>query len=171
MTTYIHHDTASARALVPRLAELYGLVYSEPPYEEGPEQVERFRLTFADEIDRAGFTLVAAEDGDRLVGAAYGWTMPANSWWSRADRQPPKVVYEHDKFAVMEWIVDSGWRRRGVGAELLRRLLKGRPERYATLASDPRSAARQIYAKTGWRQVSESTLSWGPSMDILVLEM
>ncbi|MEU8082188.1 hypothetical protein AB0B57_00930 [Micromonospora sp. NPDC049101] len=53
----------------------------------------------------------------------------------------------------------------------MRRLLADRPERYATLASDPRSRAREIYAHNGWRQVGASVLPWGPPMDPLVRDL
>lgn len=156
---------------MPALVDLYAVVYAEPPYEEGPEQVERFRASLPDETARAGFTLITAEDDGPLVGAAYGWTMPAGSWWSRADQQPPAVVHDADKLAVMEWIVHPDRRAEGIGAELIHRLLEDRPEQYATLASDPRSAARRMYERAGWRQVARSKLSWGPAMDLLVLDL
>ena len=102
-----------------------------------------------------------------LVGAAYGWTMPAGVWWSRADNDPPPEIEAADKFAVMEWIVHPDRRGEGIGAELMRRLLADRPEPWATLASDPRSAARAIYGRNGWAQVATSRLPWGPPMDLL----
>ncbi|MFC3500044.1 GNAT family N-acetyltransferase [Micromonospora krabiensis] len=171
MPTYTVHDGGSAGPLIDALAELYAIVYAEPPYCEGPEQVARFREGLPDEATRPGFTLAAAHDRDRLVGAAYGWTMPAGTWWSRADGEPPADVREAAKLAVMEWIVHPARRSEGIGAELMRRLLADRPERYATLASDPRSHARQVYARNGWRQVGTSALPWGPPMDLLVLDL
>jgi GNAT superfamily N-acetyltransferase len=96
--------------------------------------------------------------------------MPAGRWWSRADQQPPADIRDVDKLAVMEWIVHPDRRGEGIGAELIRRLLEDRQERYATLASDPRSAARGMYERAGWRQVARTQLSWGPAMDLLVLE-
>jgi len=97
--------------------------------------------------------------------------MGAGAWWARADQEPPASIRDVDKFAVMEWIVHPDGRGRGIGAELVRRLLDGRPEGYATLASDPRSPARKIYERAGWRQVARSILSWGPAMDILILDI
>jgi GNAT superfamily N-acetyltransferase len=154
-----------------KLVELYAVVYAEPPYEEGPEQVAGFRAKLPEEAARPGFAAATAVDGVDLLGAAYGWTMPAGVWWSRADEPGPAEVVNVDKFAVMEWIVHPRQRRRGVGAALMRSLLAGRPERWATLASDPRSTARGIYERTGWRQVGTSTLPWGPPMDVLVLPL
>lgn len=158
-------------ALLNDLADLYAVVYAEPPYEEGPEQVERFREHVAGDTGRDGFRLVVATDDAVVVGAAYGWTMAAGVWWSRADTDPPAELTDAPKFAVMEWIVHPNHRRRGIGADLMRALLEQRPEPVATLASDPRSTARTIYGRTGWQQVGTSTLPWGPPMDILVLPL
>jgi GNAT superfamily N-acetyltransferase len=171
MLAYTTCRADSATRIFPALGDLYSLVYAEPPYGEGPEQVDRFRRGLPDEAARAGFTLIAAEDDGTLVGAAYGWTMPAGTWWSRADADPPVEVRQADKIAVMEWIVHPHRRGEGIGAELIRRLLSRRSERFATLASDPRSHARAVYARNGWQQVGRSTLPWGPSMDLLVLDL
>lgn len=164
-------DGEQARLLVPHLVGLYALVYAEPPYEEGPEQVKRFAETLPDELDRDGFALTAATIGDRLAGAAYGWTMDAGRWWSHASAEPPADLKESPKFAIMEWMVHPQHRGHGIGRALMQHLLGGRPEPWATLASDPRSAARGMYTRAGWRQVGESTLSWGPAMDLLALPL
>ncbi|MDG4810456.1 GNAT family N-acetyltransferase [Micromonospora sp. WMMD1120] len=162
------HDAAS---FFDPLVDLYARVYVEPPYEEHSDQFSRFRDRLPDEADRPGFTLVTATVDSTLAGAAYGWTMPAGDWWSRADGDPPIEIRAAVKLAVMEWIVHPHRRGAGVGAGLMRRLLADRSERYATLASDPRSSARQVYARNGWRQVGTSVLPWGPPMDLLVLDL
>ena len=169
--TYAALTGAAVLPWVDALAGLYAVVYTEPPYEEGPEQVARFRNGLAEEARRPGFTAVLATVGNELVGAAYGWTMPAGTWWSRADNPAPEDIKAVDKLAVMEWIVHPEHRGRGVGAELMQRLLADRPEPWATLASDPRSAARDMYGRAGWQQVGTSTLPWGPPMDLLVLPL
>ncbi|MGC4866393.1 GNAT family N-acetyltransferase [Micromonospora sp. DT53] len=164
------HGQDAARFFGP-LVDLYECVYAEPPYEEGPDQVARFGDRLPEEADRPGFVLVTVTVDSSLVGAAYGWTMSAGDWWSRADADPPAEIRAAAKLAVMEWIVHPQRRSEGVGAELMRRLLADRPERYATLASDPRSRARKVYARNGWRQVGASVLPWGPPMDLLVLDL
>lgn len=70
--TYSVHTAESATAVFPALVRLYAVVYAEPPYAEGPEQVAGFANGLPDETRRDGFTLVVAEDGEVLVGAAYG---------------------------------------------------------------------------------------------------
>ncbi|AVT40175.1 GNAT family N-acetyltransferase [Plantactinospora sp. BB1] len=171
MVAYRRLDGPSATPLFPSLVELYSAVYAEPPYEEGPDEVAGFAARLPEESSRPGFTLVAAEDGPDLIGAAYGWTMSPGVWWSRADTAPAPEILSAAKLAVMEWIVHPDHRRRGIGAELMRRLLVGRPEAWATLASDPRSLARRLYEQAGWRKVGTSHLPWGPAMDLLVLPL
>ncbi|MEH1031618.1 GNAT family N-acetyltransferase [Micromonospora profundi] len=171
MLSYTAHTGPAASPLFGPLESLYALVYAEPPYNEGPEQVARFREGLPGEAARPGFTLIAADEGGHLIGAAYGWTMPAGTWWSRAEQEPSREVLDADKFAVMEWIVHPERRGEGVGSELMRRLLASRLEHWATLASDPRSPARAMYEQAGWRQVATSVLPWGPPMDLLVLPL
>ena len=156
---------------VGRIVDLYATVYAEPPYEEGPEQVAEFAAKLPEEATRPGFTAAVSLDGDATVGTAYGWTMPAGVWWSRSDQPGPADLVDVDKFAVMEWIVHPSGRGAGVGGRLLHALLADRTEPWAVLASDPRSAARGIYERAGWRQIGTSTLPWGPTMDLLALRL
>jgi GNAT superfamily N-acetyltransferase len=169
--TYTIRVGASAMPLFPALVDLYAVVYAEPPYGEGPEQVAGFADGLAGEAARPGFTLVAAEDDGLLVGAAYGWTMGAGRWWSRADAVPSADLLGVDKLAVMEWMVHPRRRGVGVGVELMRRLLADRPEPTATLAANPLAPARQMYARAGWRQVSGSRMPDGTPMDLLVIDL
>ena len=103
MITYIRHDESSITSVTTPLVDLYATVYAKPPYQEGPEQVDRVRSSLPEDARRPGFTLIIAADEGKIVGAAYGWTMPAGNWWSRADRPPPPEVFESDKLAVMEF--------------------------------------------------------------------
>ena len=164
-------DGEGVRRWFDALTDLYAVVYAEPPYQEGPEQVARFADGLPGEARRTGFTAVTATVGDEFVGAVYGWTMPAGTWWSRTDGPPPEDVKAVDKLAVVEWMVRPDHRGLGLGAGLMQRLLDGRLEAWATLASDPRSAARAIYERAGWQQVGTSTLPWGPPMHLLVLPL
>ncbi|MFG3555144.1 GNAT family N-acetyltransferase [Micromonospora sp. NPDC047557] len=169
--TYTVHTAESAAAVFPALVRLYAVVYAEPPYTEGPEQVAGFAAALPGETRRPGFTLVAAEDAGVLVGAAYGWTMPAGRWWTRADVEPPDDLRAADKFAVMEWVVHPDRRGTGIGAELMRRLLDGRSEPWATLAANPAAPARAIYQRAGWQWVGGSAMPDGTPMHLLVLRL
>ena len=171
MVTFAQHDGIVPEEVGGPLVDLYAVVYAEPPYCEGPEQVHRFRTSLHEDANRSGFTLVTAIENETLIGATYGWSMPAGKWWSNADQPPRPDVLSAEKFAVMEWIVTPAKRGQGIGGALIRRLLDHRTEQYATLASDPRSDARAIYRKSGWRQVGVTKLSWGPEMDLLLLDL
>ena len=168
---YVHLSGAGALSLVSQLVDLYAIVYAEPPYEEGPEQVARFAKAIPQDLDAEGCALTGAVIGDRLVGAAYGLTMAAGRWWSNTEDEPPPDLRDTPKFAVMEWMVHPAERGTGVGSRLMQMLLSQRPEPYAVLASDPRSVARTMYDRAGWRQVGQSRLTWGPVMDLLVLPL
>jgi GNAT superfamily N-acetyltransferase len=161
----------SARPWFDRLVGLYALVYAEPPYGENPEDVAEFAEGLPEESTRPGFELVTATSGRLLVGAAYGWTMPGGAWWSNADGDPPPDVRSADKLAIMEWMVRPEHRGGGVGAELMRLLLSGRSEPWATLTSDPQSAARDVYERAGWRQVGRTDPERGPLMHVLALPL
>ncbi|WP_231924566.1 GNAT family N-acetyltransferase [Micromonospora chokoriensis] len=166
------HTAESATAVFPALVRLYAVVYAEPPYAEGPEQVAAFAGGLSAEKERPGFILVVAQDDDSaLVGAAYGWTMTAGRWWTRADTEPPEDLRSASKFAVMEWVVHPDRRGAGIGGELIHRLLDGRPESWATLASNPAAPARAIYQRAGWQQVGRSAMPDGTPMDLLVLPL
>ncbi|MEU7750662.1 hypothetical protein [Micromonospora sp. NPDC049171] len=78
LTYATSHGHDAARFFGP-LVDLYECVYAEPPYEEGPDQVSRFRDRLPGEAARPGFTLVTVTEGSSLVGAAYGWTMSAGT--------------------------------------------------------------------------------------------
>lgn len=169
--TYTVHDAESATAVFPALVRLYAVVYAEPPYAEGPDQVAAFAAALPGETSRPGFALVVADDVGELVGAAYGWTMTAGRWWTRADVEPPADLRAVDKFAIMEWVVRPDRRGEGIGGQLMRRLLDGRPEQWATLASNPAAPARAIYQRTGWRQVGGSAMPDGRPTHLLVLPL
>ncbi|MFI5925278.1 GNAT family N-acetyltransferase [Micromonospora sp. NPDC051543] len=169
--TYTMHDSESATAVLPALVGLYAVVYAEPPYVEGPDQVASFAAALPGETRRPGFALVVAYDAGELVGAAYGSTMAAGRWWTRAAAEPPADLRAVDKFAVMEWIVRPGRRGEGIGAQLMNRILDGRVERWATLASNPAAPARAIYQRAGWRQVGDSAMPDGTPTHLLVLPL
>lgn len=164
-------DTAAAGPLSTELEDLYAEVYAEPPYEEGPEHVAQFQRWFRDHLQQPGFQLARVVDGDRLVGAVYGHTMPAGEWMQPQADEPPAHLLGVPKLTIGEWMVRRPYRGQGVGRRLLTMLLDGRPEPYAILASNPAAPARQIYARMGWQQVGTIRPKLIPPMDVLVLPM
>jgi GNAT superfamily N-acetyltransferase len=159
--TFTKYDRDGARALTDQLAGLYRGVYAEPPYFEGPDEAAEFIRRLAGQSEQPGFSLVASWREHELVGYVFGFTLTARSTVSDtilisggpllpSDR-PAGVVY------VSELLVQSGWRRRGIGRALLSCFLTHRDESCATLLAHPDAApAQAVYASLGWRKVG-----WG----------
>lgn len=149
-------------------AELYAVVFAEPPYNEGPEMAEGFRRAFKREVKRDGFAFIAARDGDQLTGMAYGYTMPPGEWWRNAEPDPPAEIRDAPKLAVMEWAVHPAHRGHGIGRRLMDALLADRPEPWATLNVNPAAAARDIYLAAGWSSCGMTRNRVYPDMEILI---
>jgi GNAT superfamily N-acetyltransferase len=162
---------AEAVAHVGELRETYAAVFSLPPYSEGPEMAEKFVGWIHDESKLPGFNLIAAYHGDRLVGFAYGYTMPSGEWWHNADRPAPEQVKAAEKFAVMEWAVLPDQCGKGIGRRLLDALLAGRHEPYAALTVNPQAEARILYERWGWQHVASTRPGKMPGMDVMVRKL
>ena len=171
-TTYRHLDPTQARAAIGTLKPVYAATFSEPPYNEGPEMAEKFVSWVNDESTRDGFTMWVAYQAAEPVGFSYGYTMPAGEWFRRTDRPAPPEIKAAPKFAVMEWAVRPDRRRQGVGGQLMRHLLRDRPEPWAVLTVNPAAAAHDIYRQAGWRQIAATKPSrdW-PAMAVMVLNL
>ncbi|OLB80267.1 MAG: hypothetical protein AUI14_07305 [Actinobacteria bacterium 13_2_20CM_2_71_6] len=168
MTDYGHLNPAEAIARIAELREVYAAVFSLPPYNEGPEMPDKFVGWVNEESKHPGFDLVAAYDNGRLVGFAYGYTMPSGEWWHHADRPAPEAVKASAKFAVMEWAVLPDQRGKGVGRRLMDELLAGRQEPYAALTVNPQAEARTVYERWGWQYVASTRPGTMPGMDVMV---
>ena len=128
MIEYRTLDPAEANARIGELQDVYLIVFSDPPYSEGPEMVDKFAEWIAEESRCLGFQMTVALSGEKIVGFAYGYVYPAGKWWRGADRTISNDVKSADKFAVMEWAVLPGERGRGIGttaADLLSESIQG----------------------------------------------
>jgi GNAT superfamily N-acetyltransferase len=169
--TWTLADAESARPVTDEIRDLYATVYAEPPYNEGPEHVRQFGRWWKEHLDQVGFTLATARDGNRLVGAVYGHTMPPGKWMEPDADEPPAELREAKKLFVVEWMVLPGHRGRGVGRRLLAMLLADRSEPYAVLAANPAAPARRLYERMGWQQHGQIRPRRIPNMDVLVLRL
>jgi hypothetical protein len=160
------------------LTALFREVYAEPPYEWGAEHAELFSKRFAGQCQDAGFSLVEARDGGKLIAFGFGVTLaPTTPWWQNlVTPLPDDVTHEHvgRTFALVELLVRSPWRRLHVAETIHDRLLQDRHEERATLtvlrAAD---AAQAAYAKWGWRKVTQkrNPLPGSPVFDVMVREL
>ncbi|WP_169747924.1 GNAT family N-acetyltransferase [Pseudonocardia acaciae] len=155
-------------AVADELAALYARVFAEPPYREGPADVRVFVRNYTEDVAHPGFGVVVAHDDGTAVGFGYGTARRPGEWWPGCDAPPPPEIVECPSFAVYEWAVDKPYRGRGVGREIMVRLLADRPEPWATLAVHPHADAYRIYIRAGWRQVGMSYIADRPAMAVLI---
>jgi ribosomal protein S18 acetylase RimI-like enzyme len=171
MIEYRMLDPTEANRRIPELQEVYRVVFSSPPYSEGPEMVDKFAEWIAEESRNSGFQMNVALRGEKIVGFAYGYVQSAGDWWRGTDRPVSKEVKAADRFAVMEWAVIPEVRGHGIGKQLMENLLAARVEPYATLTVNPAADARTIYERWGWRHVASTKPGKMPGMDVMLKEL
>ena len=99
----------------------------------------------------------------------------STSWWKDVTSPlPDDLTAERPgrTFALTTLIVRAAWRKQGIGAELHRQILAGRPEERATLALSPGATAAQRALRTwGWRKVARTRDTGGGETvrDVLLL--
>ncbi|MDG4833975.1 GNAT family N-acetyltransferase [Solwaraspora sp. WMMD1047] len=169
-----HHDGAGLEAMLGEVADLYEVVYAEPPYNGGP-LFSRGRFLERTNVQKAapGFALVTSRAAGRLVGFSFGFTFAAGRWWGgTTSPEPAAEVLTSPKFAVIELVVAKTWRGQGLGRTLINALMSKRFEPYATLLSEPDAPARRIYDHWGWRHVADVQPAVdAPYMHALVLPL
>jgi ribosomal protein S18 acetylase RimI-like enzyme len=123
-----------------------------------------------------GFALAEARHGGFLVGYAAGMPLRAStSWWKDLTSPlPDDLTAERPgrTFALTTLIVRAAWRKQGIGTELHRQILAGRPEERATLTVSPGAiAAQRALRAWGWTKVARTrTARAGESVrDVLLL--
>jgi GNAT superfamily N-acetyltransferase len=168
---YRHLDPAEANARIEQFKAIYAAVFSQPPYNEGPEMHDRFVGWVRDESTEPGFDFVEAVEYGVSVGFAYGYRQPAGKWWRGADKPAPAEVKTGPTFAVMDWAVLPDRRGKGIGRALMDELLGGRTEPYAVLTVNPAAEARAVYERWGWRHVASTKPDGSPGMDMMLLKL
>jgi GNAT superfamily N-acetyltransferase len=108
-----------------------------------------------------GFALAEARHGGYLVGYAAGMPLrTATSWWKDVTSPLPEDLTAERPgrtFALTALVVRAAWRKQGIGAELHRQILAGRPEERATLALSPgATAAQRALRAWGWTKVART---------------
>lgn len=116
------------------------------------------RSILAAHLDRAGLRALAALDGDRMVGVAYGYLGAPGQWWH--DQVAAALSAEQaadwlvDAFEVCELHVRPALHGTGLGRSLLGGLLAGTTARTAVLTTpDSDTRARRFYRSGGWQDL------------------
>jgi ribosomal protein S18 acetylase RimI-like enzyme len=100
---------------------------------------ERFEASFVKQRAHAGFELVTARIGGKLVGVIFGFTEVPD-----------------EQYAICEIMVAPEYQRRGIAKRLHDELLRHRPEHRADLyVRRDNGRAQAAYQKWGWTKVGE----------------
>ncbi|MFE2726100.1 GNAT family N-acetyltransferase [Kitasatospora sp. NPDC059327] len=176
VTVRLLHGKQTAE-LEPQLKEVFAEAFAEPPYGEGPADVERAFRRFRSQVRRRGFRAAVAFDGDTVVGMAYGYPLSASTgWWNTlTDPVPDHLRREDGKrtFGLFELAVRPGWRRQGVATRMHRTLVEGLDNARVMLNSRSQATAAQAsYRAWGYRRVG-SAIPWEGAArhDVMVLDL
>ena len=120
-----------------------------------PEVARSRRSILTAHLEREGLRAVAAYDGERLVGIAYGYLGRPGQWWHDQVRTALSVeaarTWLADPFEVCELHVRPSLHGTGLGRDLLVRLLAGTSGTTAVLTTpDTETRARAFYRRGGW---------------------
>jgi ribosomal protein S18 acetylase RimI-like enzyme len=153
------YDASSYDEALPAITAIYRDVYSEPPYNEGPEDVNDFRASMSRRARQPAFILAVASLNNAPVGFAFGHQLtPDTKWWEGAEQPlPGRLTSERQgrTFAVIELAVLGAFRRKGIARTLHDFLLSDRTEERSTLLVRPEAkAANAAYASWGYTAVS-----------------
>jgi ribosomal protein S18 acetylase RimI-like enzyme len=148
-------------------------VYAEA-MEVAPEAAAARHGVLADHLVREGFRAVAAVDGPRLVGVAYGYVGGPGQWWHDQVRSAlsPDAAREwlEGAFEVCELHVRPPQQGRGLGRDLLDTLLAGAPSATAVLTTpDRETRARGFYRSAGWVDLARRLRFPGDPREFAVL--
>lgn len=129
-------------------------VYAEA-MEVRSESARSRRSILAGHLNAEGLRAVAATDGARMVGIAYGYLGVPGQWWHDQVRaalpEATAVAWLDGTFEVCELHVRPAYQGTGLGRALLGELLRDVPARTAALTTpDLDTRARRFYRAGGW---------------------
>jgi ribosomal protein S18 acetylase RimI-like enzyme len=168
------YGTDTSADMLSAVGELYAEVYAEPPYDEGPAEVEDFESSWPQQIDQINFRLVVARRADKPIGFAFGYQLRTQTkWWdSTLTPIPDEITTERSgrTFAIIEVAVRRPYRQRGIGCLLHTHLIAGLSEERITLAVRPEAPAPQhAYRSWGYQPVGQiQPFPGGPVYDVMI---
>lgn len=152
------YGTGTAAAQGGAIRNLYAEIYAEPPYHEGPAEVEDFASAWPRTINQRNFRLVIARRAAEPIGFAFGFSLQAQTTWWNGARTPLSdditTEYPERTFAIIELAVRRPYRQQGVGRQLHTHLTAGLSEERITLLVRPEAPAPQhAYLSWGYQPV------------------
>jgi ribosomal protein S18 acetylase RimI-like enzyme len=160
-------DGRETAAVAEELVAVYGAAMGAAPFHETELETGWFARELAGELDEPGFRCWVAREDGRVVGFAYGFAtaeVPAEGWYGilREAVGPAEAGrWLEGQFAVVWIAVHPRWRGRGLGRELLRRLLADAgTERAWLVTHDLDTPAMALYRSLGFRYLGRGHLGW-----------
>jgi len=155
MVALIAFDSRQVLARQQEIVQVYRQAFWGPPYNKAEDEVAEFRASLPHHVYRAGFTFLAALDGDRLAGFAYGNTpRPGQGWHDHVRDALPEAHYRAwlpGSFQLAEMAVAPDCQRQGIGRRLHDSLLAGVPHERAVLTTmTAETTAYHLYRSRGW---------------------
>jgi ribosomal protein S18 acetylase RimI-like enzyme len=162
-------DGPATATIADRLVDVYRAALGAAPFHEAEVEAGFFAEELAGELEESGFRCWVAREDDQVVGFAYGFEtpeVPSEGWYvllRDAVGQGPDGAgrWLEGQFAVV-WIAVRPERRgRGLGRQLLERLLEGATtERAWLITHDLDTPARDLYRSLGFRELGHGPLGW-----------
>ncbi|HVB42953.1 MAG TPA: GNAT family N-acetyltransferase [Streptosporangiaceae bacterium] len=159
-TTVQTHTPAAALDLAPTVCRLYRDVFSLPPFLGDEDEFQNQHSYYHDMLQRPGFLLTTAQDGNQPIGFSYGYLLPQDTTWWRnlSAKLPAEFTHETGQrtFALIDFGVIPGHRGKGIGRAIEQATLKQTHAERATLTVQRKASdTQQIYLHWGWQNVGE----------------
>ena len=175
MTDLARLDGPGTAAVADRLVEVYRAAMGAAPFHETEVEAGFFADELAGELEEPGFRCWLASDGDQVVGFAYGYETPEvpPEGWSGLVREAvgPDAAerWLEGQFAVVWIAVRPDRRGRGLGRDLLERLLAGAgTERAWLITHDLDTPARGLYRSLGFQELGRGPLGWHDAQRVVL---
>ncbi len=158
-------DGEATARLEDGLKAVFAEAFAEPPYGEGPADVDRAFRRFRSHTRTPGFlAAVAFGPDDQVVGMAFGYPLAATTgWWDTFTERVPEELRREDgkrTFGLFELAVRPAWRRRGIATCLHTALTQAVTNERVMLNSRPEATAAQAtYQAWGYHRAG-TAIPW-----------
>lgn len=144
---------------------VYGAAFAEPPYSDPDRGREiRSRMLEVHGLRRGFRAFVAVAEDGTVAGMIYGYHGAPGQWWhdtvAKSVGKPLEQAWLSNAYEVVEVAVSPELQGRGIGRELIARLLEGLDETTSVLSTRADSRAHELYARLGFEIIT--TMAFAP---------